>query len=123
MEPPHWFVADTGREAFWSDERCFVIELLNDPASPDTSLAIARVEPGVTTQLHKLVGISERYIIRKGQGKVEIDGERYPVTVGDQVIIHADAAQRITNDGDGDLEFYCLCVPRFRQESYVNLEK
>ncbi|WP_274425997.1 cupin domain-containing protein [Chelativorans sp. YIM 93263] len=119
---PDWYVADKGREEFWTEERCHITELLNDTSSPEASLAIARVEPGVTTQLHKLDGIAERYIVRKGRGVVEIGGEAHPVRVGDQVIIPADAAQRITNDGAEDLEFYCLCVPRFRPESYVNLE-
>lgn len=119
---PDWYVADKGREEFWTEERCHITELLNDASSPEASLAVARVEPGVTTQLHKLSGIAERYIVRKGRGSVEIDGKAHPVRAGDQVIIPADATQRITNDATEDLEFYCLCVPRFRPESYVNLE-
>ena len=89
---------------------------------PEASLALARVEPGVTTQLHRLAGVSERYILRKGEGVVEVDGVRQAVAAGDQVMIAAGAAQRITNTGSGDLEFYCLCVPRFFAECYVNLE-
>ncbi|MCT7377600.1 cupin domain-containing protein [Chelativorans salis] len=119
---PEWFVPDTGRKEFWTEERCFITELLNTPASPDASLAVARVEPGVTTQLHKLSGISERYIVRKGEGVIEIDGVRQPLAVGDQAVIPADAAQCITNTGSDDLEFYCLCTPRFRPEGYVSLE-
>ncbi len=59
---------------FWTDERCFITELLNCEASPEASLAVARVEPGVTTQLHRMAGTIERYIVRKGEGVVEIDG-------------------------------------------------
>jgi mannose-6-phosphate isomerase-like protein (cupin superfamily) len=120
---PRWYVADTGREEFWTDERCFITELLNEPSSPEASLAVARVEPGVTTELHRLLGTSERYIVRKGEGVVEVDGVRREVGIGDKVLIPADAAQRITNTGAEDLEFYCLCVPRFRPESYVSLER
>ncbi len=119
---PQWYVANKDEAEFWTEERCYIAELLNDDASPEASLAVARVTPGVTTQLHKLAGISERYILRKGRGVVEIDGESCPVKVGDQVMIPADAAQRITNTGEEDLEFYCLCVPRFRPESYIALE-
>ncbi|MGO4833417.1 cupin domain-containing protein, partial [Rhizobiaceae sp. 2RAB30] len=104
------------------EERCYITELLNDAASPEASLAIARVEPGVTTQLHKLVGVSERYVVRKGHGIVEIDGVTQMLKLGDQAVIPADAAQRITNTGTEDLEFYCVCVPRFRPGSYVSLE-
>lgn len=119
---PDWFVRSAGGAEFWTEERCYIKELLNDAASPDASLALARVEPGVTTQLHKLVGVSERYIVRKGMGVVEIDGVTQALGVGDQAVIPADAAQRITNTGNTDLEFYCLCVPRFRPGSYVSLE-
>lgn len=119
---PDWFVAKADKSEFWTEERCYITELLNDAASPEASLAIARVEPGVTTQLHKLVGVSERYVVRKGRGIVEIDGVTQPLGLGDQAVIPADAAQRITNTGTEDLEFYCVCVPRFRPGSYVSLE-
>ena len=39
---------------FWTSERCFILEILNDPAHPKSSLAVARAPPGVTTQLHRL---------------------------------------------------------------------
>lgn len=107
---------------FWTEERCFITELLNDAASPETSLAVARVEPGVRTQLHRLDGICERYIVRQGLGLLEVNGEARELRVGDSAIIPAGAAQRITNTGEGDLEFYCLCTPRFWPEAYVNLE-
>lgn len=119
---PQWYAPSKDAEEFWTMERCYITELLNDPGSPEASLAIARVEPGVTTELHKLSGISERYIIRKGEGLVEIDGVQQAVRRGDQVVIPADVPQRITNTGGDDLEFYCLCVPRFQPESYVCLE-
>jgi len=107
---------------FWTGERCFITELHNSDASPETSLAVARVEPGVTTQLHALDGVTERYIVRKGEGLLEVDGATQPMKAGDQFVIPAGAAQRIANTGIGDLEFYCLCTPRFRPESYRNLE-
>ncbi|EKF19949.1 hypothetical protein NA2_06393 [Nitratireductor pacificus pht-3B] len=119
---PNRVVENAGQKEFWTDERCYITELMNTPASPDASLAIARVEPGVTTQLHRLEGVCERYVVRKGEGIVEIDGKSHRLGPGDQAIIPAGAAQRITNTGGGDLEFYCLCTPRFLPESYVDLE-
>jgi mannose-6-phosphate isomerase-like protein (cupin superfamily) len=119
---PDFFVP-AGRQAeFWTEERCFITELHNSSVSPQASLAMARVEPGVTTQLHRLAGIMERYIVRKGAGLLEVDGIGQTLGVGDQAVIAADSTQRITNIGDGDLEFYCLCTPRFIPESYINLE-
>jgi mannose-6-phosphate isomerase-like protein (cupin superfamily) len=116
------YVQAAGQAEFWTDERCYITELHNDDASPDVSLAIARVEPGVTTQLHRLDGVCERYVVREGQGIVEIDGRRKLLRTGDQMVIPAGAAQRIENIGPGQLIFYCLCTPRFVPSSYVNLE-
>ncbi len=62
------------------------------------------------------------YILRKGEGTLEVDGIRQKLEVGDQAVIPAGASQRIENTGEFDLEFYCLCVPRFYPANYVNLE-
>lgn len=117
-----FYVPAGGQDEFWTDERCFITEFHNNDASPETSLALARVEAGVTTQLHSLTGVIERYIVRKGEGILEVDGVKQKLVAGDQAVIPAGAAQRIENTGAGDLEFYCLCTPRFRPDSYVNLE-
>ena len=59
---------------FETPERCFISELWNQPDDEKVSVAIARVEPGVKTQLHYLKGIDERYLIISGKGRVEIEG-------------------------------------------------
>ena len=92
---PEWFVEGLNPQEFWTEERCYISELLNDPASPEVSVALARVEPGVTTQLHALDGIIERYILRKGQGNVEINGIQHPVKIHDQIIVPTNASQQI----------------------------
>ena len=107
---------------FWTEERCYITELINDPKMPAFSLAIARVEPAVTTQLHALRGINETYIMKQGKGVAEVDGKNIPLSTGSSLFIPEGAAQRITNTGDEDLEFYCHCTPRFIPESYINLE-
>jgi len=117
-----FFVPASGQGEFWTDERCWITELHNDDASPEASLAIARVEPGVTTQLHRLDGVCERYILREGEGILEVDGVRQHLKTGDQAVIPAGAAQRIENTGSGQLVFYCLCTPRFVPSSYIDLE-
>jgi mannose-6-phosphate isomerase-like protein (cupin superfamily) len=112
-----------GVSEFETDERCHIQEIANDAGDEQVSIARARVESGVTTAWHKLIGISERYIIVSGQGRVEIDTIK-PVEVepGDVVRIPAGSRQRITNIGDQDLVFYAVCAPPFRQSLYVNLE-
>ena len=67
-----FYVPAGGQDEFWTDERCFITEFHNNDASPETSLALARVEAGVTTQLHSLTGVIERYIVRKGEGILEV---------------------------------------------------
>ena len=107
---------------FWTEEGCFITELLNDAKSPNLSIALARVEFEVTTQLHSLRGVEETYIIKKGLGLLEIDGKKTKVKENDTILIKANQSQRITNIGKCDLEFYCICTPRFYPECYINLE-
>ena len=114
---------DISSPEFWTDERCFITECLNSEEIEEFSLAIARVRPAVTTQLHCLRDTKEIYIIRKGTGLVLVGQQEFNVSVGDSVIIPANTPQRITNLSDTeDLEFYCHCSPRFIPEVYENLE-
>ena len=102
-------------------ERCFVLEMWNDEDDPGVSIARARVEPGVTTQLHSL-DVDERYLIVAGGGQVEVGELQEEVGPGDVVVIPARVPQRIANNTDEDLVFYCICTPRFRPEGYEALE-
>jgi len=105
----------------WTSERCFIRERLNDPSVSDVSLAETRVEPGVTTELHRLT-VNEWYIMSSGIGLMEVgDEEPFRVGPGDVVVIPADTSQRISNTGDEDLLFQCICMPRFTPESYESL--
>jgi len=120
---PACIVKATAKGEFWTDERCYITELSNTERSPASSLAIARVEAGVTTQLHSLTGITETYIVIAGSGNMEVSGEAFEIGAGDQVVVPAGASQRITAAGTTELRFYCMCTPRFIPASYVNLEK
>ena len=114
---------DISSPEFWTDERCFITECLNSEEIEEFSLAIARVRPAVTTQLHRLRDTKEIYIIRKGTGLVLVGQQEFEISVGDSVIIPANTPQRITNlSNSEDLEFYCHCSPRFVPEAYENLE-
>ena len=109
-----------------TEERCHIVEVSGHPEDPEMSIARARVEPGVTTQLHALDGIAERYLIVDGEGRMETGHgmERWAAAVGpgDVVLIPPGVPQRITNTGDVDLVFYCLCTPAWRDEAYRSLE-
>jgi mannose-6-phosphate isomerase-like protein (cupin superfamily) len=109
---------------FITPERCWIIDNENDAANSDCSIARARVEPGVTTQWHMLTDTNERYLIVGGNGVVEVEGlGKHMVQAGDIVRIPANTAQRITNRGDIDLVFYCICTPRFEAHCYVAREE
>jgi mannose-6-phosphate isomerase-like protein (cupin superfamily) len=113
----------SGRERL-TPEHCYILQLWGLPEDNSCSIARARVRPGVTTAWHSLRGIREWYLVAEGRGRVEV-GHRKPVPVrrGALVPIPAGMRQRITNTGRGDLVFYCLCRPAFRQRAYVNLER
>ena len=107
---------------FLTDERCHISEIMNTDRSEDVSVARARVEPGVTTQLHSLT-VAERYIVESGQGVMELHGnQRFVIGPGDCVLIPEGVAQRVRNPGQVDLVFLCICTPRFEPDQYVNLE-
>lgn len=123
MSTPSHRILKTGQgQEFWTGERCFITELINDPSLADVSLARARVEPGVTTELHALT-VRELYIIELGTGLFD-DGRSEPVEAGPGTCIEIppNAPQRITNTGDTDLVFLCLCTPRFDPAGYRSLE-
>lgn len=107
---------------FRTRERCYITELLNHDGSPEVSIARARVEPGVTTELHALA-VAEWYVIESGRGMITVaDAVPRRVSAGDTVGIPRGAAQKIQNDGDRDLNFLCVCTPRYLQQHYTSLE-
>ncbi|MGI9248482.1 MAG: cupin domain-containing protein, partial [Woeseiaceae bacterium] len=88
----------------------------------EVSLARTRVETGVTTQLHRL-SVFEWYVIETGHGLMRVgDARPFSVGPGDTVAIPKDAAQQITNTGQEDLRFLCVCTPKFSQKCYTSLE-
>jgi mannose-6-phosphate isomerase-like protein (cupin superfamily) len=102
-----------------TEEHCHILEVANDSGDELVSISRARVAPGVTTVRHRLKGISERYIIVAGKGRVDLDGLKpTEVSTGNVVRIPADTPQRISNTGKTDLIFYCVCSPRFRPDCY-----
>lgn len=110
-------------DEFFTDERCHILETWNDARDPGVSVARARVEPGVTTELHVLDGVAERYLVTQGTGEMELDGQVTGVVgPGDFVYIPAGVPQRVRNTGSEDLVFYCICTPAWREEVYRSLE-
>lgn len=117
-----WLIKASGKDEFFTEEGCFILEMWNSPEDGEVSIARARVSPGVTTVFHRLKGSVERYVIMEGTGLVEV-GDLPPTEVGpgDVVIIPRSTPQRITNTGGKDLLFLCICTPRFVPEEYETM--
>jgi mannose-6-phosphate isomerase-like protein (cupin superfamily) len=69
------------------------------------------------------LAVDEWYVIVEGNGLLEVNRE-VPLAVGpgDAVLIPQGSPQRITNSGQRDLRFHCLCMPRFTTACYEALE-
>jgi mannose-6-phosphate isomerase-like protein (cupin superfamily) len=107
----------------YTEERCFITEILNAEEFPDISVAQARVRPGVTTALHKLRDTDEKYYVLKGTGEMVIDGKiTGRIQAGDLVIISRNITQSVKNTGSDDLVFLCICTPRFQPKNYEAAE-
>ncbi|MDX1733492.1 MAG: cupin domain-containing protein [Halioglobus sp.] len=116
-------IYDPAGEYFF-EEGCFINELSNSDADPAVSIAQARVAPGQKTRWHLLQGITERYVLLRGSGIVEVDGlEPRGVGPGDVVTIPPGARQRISNPGAEDLVFLAVCTPRFTPQAYVDVQE
>ncbi len=103
-------------------ERCRILENWNSPDDPDASIARATLDPGAATELHRL-DVAERWLVVAGGGRAEIgDTGAMEIGVGDVVVIPPGTPQRVVNEGDVPLVFYCVCTPRFRPSSYTALD-
>ncbi len=110
-------------EEYWFVEGCHILEWHNRAEDPALSVARARVAAGQTTRWHRLQGITERYLILSGRGRVEIEGLA-PAEIGEGavVVIPPGCAQRIACLGDEELVFLAMCTPRFEAQAYVDVE-
>lgn len=108
---------------YLTDERCYILELSNNPEDSLVSIARARVQPGVTTKRHRVIDTVERYVILRGKGMVSTGvSESRLLVPGDVFRIPAGVEQSIANTGDEDLIFLCVCTPRFEWRHYQTLE-
>ena len=110
-------------EEYFFEEGCYILELSNTAADTEVSIARARVKPGIKTRRHRLHGITERYVILEGRGRVEVgESLAQEVTYGDVVRIPPATNQCIRNTGDNDLVFLAICTPRFNRSAYEDTE-
>jgi len=107
-----------GCDEIVAGDGCRLRELLHpdrDPVECRYSLAVARVEPGDSTNPHSLVQ-SEVYFLFRGSGRMHVGDETEPVGPGDAVYIPAGAVQWLENTGDEPVEFCCIVDPAWTAE-------
>lgn len=108
---------------YWFEEGCHILEWHNREDDPAVSVARARVAAGDRTRWHRLQGITERYLILQGEGRVEIEGlPPQQLGPGAVAVIPPGCAQRITATGEHELVFIALCTPRFQSSAYQDVE-
>jgi mannose-6-phosphate isomerase-like protein (cupin superfamily) len=80
------------------------------------SLAEAALEPGQATQRHYHEQSEEIYLVTKGSGELEVDGEIRTVRPGDAVLIPSGAWHTLANDGTSELLILCMCSPPYSHD-------
>jgi mannose-6-phosphate isomerase-like protein (cupin superfamily) len=106
-------------EEIYTKEKCYITEIFNNKGLRNFSMALARVEPRITTEVHRLLETDEAYFILSGKGEIEVDGELMgTVEANDLIFIPKNSTQRIKNTIEIDLQFLCICSPRFEARNY-----
>jgi len=90
-----------------------ILDRTNAPVEKQ-SLAEATVQAGGSTQRHYHKVSEEFYFILEGRGRMEIDGEKRKVGVGDAILIPAGAWHTI--EAEEGLRFLCCCAPPYSHE-------
>jgi mannose-6-phosphate isomerase-like protein (cupin superfamily) len=80
------------------------------------SLAEALLEPGQATQRHYHGRSEEIYLVTKGSGELEVDGETRTVRRGDAIVIPPGAWHTLANDGTSELTILCMCSPPYSHD-------
>jgi mannose-6-phosphate isomerase-like protein (cupin superfamily) len=80
------------------------------------SLAEATLEPGQATERHYHRASEEIYLVTKGSGALEVDGETHRVRPGDAVLIAPGAWHTLENDGTSELTILCMCSPPYSHD-------
>ena len=106
-------------ELIRAPDGCRLRELIHperDAADVPYSLAEASIEPGESTENHRLLEEDELYYFVLGRGHLIVDGERHEVREGDSILVPRGAAQTLVNDGDTTLGWLNVVSPPWRRE-------
>ena len=79
-------------------------------------LAEATLEPGQATERHHHRETEEIYLVTKGLGELEVDGEKRRVRPGDAILIPPGTWHTLENDGTSELTILCMCAPPYSHD-------
>jgi mannose-6-phosphate isomerase-like protein (cupin superfamily) len=102
-----------GVEPFATKDGSTIRELHHTDAQ---SLAEATLEPDQATERHCHERSEEIYLVTKGSGSLEVDGETRRVRPGDAILIPPGAWHTLENDGTSELTILCMCSPPYSHE-------
>jgi mannose-6-phosphate isomerase-like protein (cupin superfamily) len=102
-----------GVEPFATKDGSTIRELHHTEAQ---SLAEATLEPDQATERHCHERSEEIYLVTKGSGSLEVDGETRRVRPGDAILIPPGAWHTLENDGTSELTILCMCSPPYSHE-------
>ena len=86
------------------------------------SLAEAVIPPGRRTRSHRHRSFQEIYHFLEGTGVMTLEGETFPVSEGDSVLIPAGSNHHVKNTGAVSLRFLCCCVPPYTHDETELIE-
>jgi quercetin dioxygenase-like cupin family protein len=99
-------------EPFVTKDGSTIREYLHTAAQ---SLAEAELAPGQSTERHYHRQSEEIYLIVKGGGRLEVDGEEREVAAGDAILIPPGAWHQLVA-GAGGARLVCSCVPAYSHD-------
>jgi mannose-6-phosphate isomerase-like protein (cupin superfamily) len=82
----------------------------------EQSLAEATLEPDQATERHYHRSTEEIYVVLKGSGRMEVDGDTRMVRRGDAVLIPPGAWHTLENNGSSELRILCCCSPPYSHD-------
>jgi len=100
-------------EAFTTKDGSTIRELHRSEVQ---SLAEATLEPEQSTERHYHRRSEEIYVVVKGSGELEVDGETRTVRPGDAVLIPPGAWHTLANTGTSELRILCCCAPPYAHD-------
>lgn len=87
------------------------------------SVAFITLKPGKASKQHYHKVSSESYLILKGIGSLEIDGNQFDLNPGEAVLIQPLEVHKIINNSPEELVFLAVCVPAWYPQDSFQTEK